>query len=343
MSGARTGGTVPPCASSGSKAEVKPSSEAPISASVRPRSGVPFGRTDAVDELEVADVDLEQQRRVGQDLLAQRVGRPLDGAAGRVRDHAPATDRGARRGGGVGADHRDVVGGDAQPFGGDRGEAGRRARDVDHAGHDRHPAVGLETADRRGRLAATRPRPGGQPDPLAVREGRPVAVERMVGEPGQAFVEADAAPRRPVGHLVVGGDEVAAAELDRVDLEAPGQLVDQLLEGEGGLRRSRRAVGAGGDPVGLDAVGHDLVRVPVVRTDGQDGRDALDAVLAEAAGLEAEPGAQATETTVARRTRARPRGSRPGPGWSSGSPRAGSARRGPAGAGPGWPPRPAGR
>ena len=49
----------------------------------------------SVDELEVADIDLEQQRRVGQDLLAQRVGRPLDGAAGRVRDrrfrHSPGS------------------------------------------------------------------------------------------------------------------------------------------------------------------------------------------------------------------------------------------------------------
>ena len=135
--------------------------------------------------------------------------------------------------------------------------------------------------------------PDGDPDPLAIGQRRPVAIERMVGQPDEAFVEPDPSPRRPVGHLVVGGDEVAPPELDRVDLEAAGQLVEQLLEGERRLGRAGRAVGAGADPVGLDPVGHDLVRVPVVRADGQDRGDPLDAVLGEAARLEEEPGAQA--------------------------------------------------
>ena len=112
-----------------------------------------------------------------------------------------------------------------------------------------------------------------------------------------------------------------------------GQLVDQLLEGEGRLRSARRPVGASGDPVGLDAVGHDLVRIPAVRTDGQDRRDPLDAALAKAAGLEAKPGPEAAEPAVARGPSVDDRGWRPGQGWSSGSLRGGSARRGPAGAG----------
>ena len=122
----------------------------------------------AVDQLEVADVDLEQDRGVGQDLLAQRIGRALDGAPGRIRDDAPAADRRARRGSGIGGDDRDIFGGDAQPLGGDRREAGHRPGHVDDPGHDRHPAVGLEAADGRGRLAATGPRADGDPDPLAI-------------------------------------------------------------------------------------------------------------------------------------------------------------------------------
>ena len=70
VSGARTGGTVPPWPSSGSNAEVNPSSDSPIWARVRPRSGVPFGWTTPRDELEVPDVDLEELGRVGQDLVA---------------------------------------------------------------------------------------------------------------------------------------------------------------------------------------------------------------------------------------------------------------------------------
>ena len=100
-----------------------------------------------------------------------------------------------------------------------------------------------------------------------------------------------------------GATRLLPAELDRVDVEARGEFVDDLFEREGGLRRARRPVRAGRDPVGLDAVGDDLVRVPAVRADGQDGGDALDAALREAAGLDAEPGAEPAQATVARRAR----------------------------------------
>ena len=221
VSGARTGGTVPPWPSSGSNAEVNPSSDSPIWARVRPRSGVPFGWTTPSTSSRSRTSISSELRRVGQDLLAQRVRGALDRPAGRVGDDAPAAHRRARRGSGVGGDDRHLVGRDAEALRGDRREPGHRARDVDHAGHDGDPSVGLEPADGRRRLPAARPRPDGETDPLAVRQRRAVAPERMRGDPVEALAEAESAPRRPVGHLVVRCDEVAAAELDGVDVEPP--------------------------------------------------------------------------------------------------------------------------
>src|SRR4029079_16974828 len=109
----------------------------------------------------------------------------------------------------------------------------------------------------------------------------------------------DAAPGRPIGHRILGGNDVSAAELDRVDVKTTRQLVEDLLEGERGLRRTGRAIGARADPVRLDAERDDLVGCPAVRTDGQDRGDALDAALGEGAGLEAEARTQPGEAPVA--------------------------------------------
>ena len=43
-----------------------------------------------------------------------------------------------------------------RPSGGDHREAAHAARDIDDAGHDRHPPVGLEPADGRRGLASRR-------------------------------------------------------------------------------------------------------------------------------------------------------------------------------------------
>ena len=193
------------------------------------------------------------------------------------------------------------VGGDAEAFRGDRRKPGHRPRDVDHAGHDGDPPVGLEPADGGRRLPAARPGPDRHAHALAIRQRRPVAPERMRGDPVEALAEAEAAPRRPVGHLVVGRDEVAAAELDRVDVEPAGELVDELLEREGRLRRTRCPVGARADPIGLDPVGDHLVGVPAIWPDGEDGRDPLDAVLGVAAGLEPQARLEAAQPAIPRR------------------------------------------
>ena len=124
----------------------------------------------------------------------------------------------------------------------------------------------------------------------------------MLGEPREALIEADPAPGRAIGHLVAGGDRVPAPQLDRVEAEAAGHLVEDLFDGEGGLRRAGRAVGAGADAVRLDPVGDDLVGIPAVRADGQDRGDALDAALREGAGLERQARPEAEQVAVARGT-----------------------------------------
>ena len=143
--------------------------------------------------------------------------------------------------------------------------------------------------------------PTAMPTPSPSGSDAAVAPERMRGDPIEALGEAEPAPRRPVGHLVVGRDEVAAAELDGVDVEPAGELVDELLEREGRLRRARCPVGARADPVGLDPVGDHLVGVPAIWPDGEDGRDALDAVLGIAAGLEPQARLEAAQPAIPRR------------------------------------------
>ena len=55
------------------------------------------------------------------------------------------------------------------------------------------------------------------------------------------------------------------AQLDRVEPERRGELVEERLEREGGGRRSGRAVGAEREAVRLHAVAAEVVRLPVVR------------------------------------------------------------------------------
>ena len=54
------------------------------------------------------------------------------------------------------------------------------------------------------------------------------------------------------GPVALAGD-VAQPQVERVELEPCGELVDQRLDRERGRRRGRRAVGAERHPVGRDA------------------------------------------------------------------------------------------
>ena len=76
-----------------------------------------------------------------------------------------------------------------------------------------------------------------------------------------------------VDQVVALDDEVAAAQLDRVDAERAGQLVDRGLDREHGLREPVAAERPGRDRVGVDRAGVDpLVRAAV------DGDRLLDRV-----------------------------------------------------------------
>ena len=302
---------------------------------VSPRSGVPFGRTEPSTSSRSRTSISSSMRRVGQDLLAQRVGRALDGAPGRVGDDAPATDRRARRGRGVGG---------RRPRRRRRRGPGPRRRSSRSRSSCPEMSTtpvttvtrpsGLEAADGRGRLAAARPRPDGEPDPLAVGQRRPVAVERMVGEPGEAFVEADARPtasRRPSRRR--GRRRCAAGA--RSGRSRGGPPARRAAARGRTSPAAHRAHGTRRCRPGWSRRRRPRSRARAQRYGPTVRIAAIPSMLfsAKPPVSKQEPRPQAGEAAVARGTERRPRGSRPGPGWSSGSPRAGSARRGPAGAG----------
>ena len=69
--------------------------------------------------------------------------------------------------------------------------------------------------------------------------------------------------------------DVAQAQLDRVEADLRGELVEQRLDGEGGGRCSGRSIGPETDAIGEHAVGAQRVRAPTVGTGGQQGGEAL--------------------------------------------------------------------
>ena len=66
-------------------------------------------------------------------------------------------------------------------------------------------------------------------------------------------------------------------QLDRIEPERLGELVEERLEREGGGRRPRRAIGAEREAVRLHAVSAQVVRLPVVRAGDEQRAEALDA------------------------------------------------------------------
>ena len=100
-----------------------------------------------------------------------------------------------------------------------------RARDVHRAGHPQAPAPGQPTA--------APPAAGG--------------LDRV-----QALAQAGARHELAVDGLLAAAHGVAAAELDGVQLQSLGQLVEGALEGEAGLHRAVAALGAAAGLVGVD-------------------------------------------------------------------------------------------
>ena len=246
----------------------------------------------AVLELDVVGRGLHQMRGdalgLGDDLLRRaHHGRAADRQrAGPVGAHA---HRGARR---VAMDDVDHLFRAAEHLGDDLAEGGLMALAVAvRAGHH-HDAAGRVDADRG---ALEEARPGAElTDEVRRRDAASldIAVEakpaelaarrafRLAG--GEAFDVGDLdqlvhraviiagvighRDRRLIGELV-RPDEVAPADLDRVDPHLPRRLVDDPLQLERGLRPARAAIGVHGNRVGEDRldVGVDQRRLVIAR------------------------------------------------------------------------------
>ncbi len=165
---------------------------------------------------------------------------------------------------------------DAERLGGDRAEDRQAPGEVDDAGHDREGAVGLEPARRRRRLHRVAPHAGRErrrPRRAGARRGPATGgdartASRHSARPCRGHVTA-------VDHRVALGGEVVETQLDRVDAESPGELVEQGLEREQPLRPGRRAVVAGAEPVRPHPDRPDVDRRPAVRARDQARREPL--------------------------------------------------------------------
>ena len=80
--------------------------------------------------------------------------------------------------------------------------------------------------------------------PTPSSDGSDVLVppQPMVSQLGKHLGRPDALPRFAVDHAIAGDDKVPAPQIDRVDVQLRGQLVEQGLDGERGLRTARPSV-----------------------------------------------------------------------------------------------------
>jgi len=102
----------------------------------------------------------------------------------------------------------------------------------------------------------------------------------VLAQPLQAFERSEHLELLSGHRLVAGRQHIAQAQLERVHAQAPGQLVDQRLERERGLRRAGRAVGAERHPIGGDPIADQLVGLPTVGAGRQQRRDRLNPEVA---------------------------------------------------------------
>ena len=173
-------------------------------------------------------------------------------------------------------DHRHHLVRDAELVGDELGEGGLvplavggRAREHGDAPVVGHHHVGdllvLEAADLhvRGRADADQPALPARRLLLAAERLVPCRLERVVQRPGVVAAVVDVAEDGVVREAV-GGDEVPAAHLGRVEAEAGGEHLDPALDEVGGLRASRAAVRHRAHGVGEGADDLDARRLDVV-------------------------------------------------------------------------------
>ena len=105
--------------------------------------------------------------------------------------------------------------------------------------------------------------------------------------------------RHRPGHALVSLDErVLAPQLQGVEAELGGELVDERLDGEGRGRGSRPPVGTEREAVRLHAVAANVDRLPPVRAGDEQRRDPLDAPARVRAAVDDHPAADARQRAV---------------------------------------------
>ena len=214
----------------------------------------------------------------------------------------PARERRARSDRRVGRDDADLLDRDPERLGDERREGRVRAGHVGEGADERHAAVVVEPAGRAGRVRGAEPDSGGEAHPLAGRKLLAALPELVVAQALEALARAEDPPGLSVRPEIAFGGEVGHAEVERVDPQALGELVEERLQRERGGRRSRGAVGAEADPVRLDAVGADVVGLPAVDAADKGCGHALDAPFVHGAALEGDARLEAGQLTAAPRS-----------------------------------------
>ena len=191
----------------------------------------------------------------------------------------------------------------AEGLGGDRLEHRLRPAHVDRAGDDRQLAVGVQAATRGRGLEPSGPPADRDADALAVGQGAAALPQRVRAQALQALGGAEDREGVAVEPLVALAQHVAQAQLDRVEAQLGGQLVDERLDGEGRRRRRRRAIGAEADAIRQDPIGGDVAGLPAIRARGEHGGERLEAELVVAAAVEDDAPAHAGQVALGRRAR----------------------------------------
>src|SRR5262249_47019098 len=167
------------------------------------------------------------------------------GGAGAPDDRAPLPVR-----------YPELVGGHVR-------ERGAQPADVGRAGHQRHGAVLVDGQGRTGLAADVEPEARGHAAALPLPERR-VPVLGLLDRVERLF-QTERAELRAVRGLGALARRVHHAELNPIDSELLGDLVDHALDRELGDRRAGRAVGRHLRAVGDDVVADDLDVLHVVR------------------------------------------------------------------------------
>ena len=209
------------------------------------------------------------------------------GDAGREGGAAAAGHARPADGVGIADGGLDLIDGEAERLGGLHGEHGAHPADIDGSGDERDGAVGVNGDGGGGLVAAVEPEAHGD----AASAVRTLDGGGEVGVVDDGVLNLDAADGgegHAVGHAVAFLGGVLEAEVHGLHADLLGELVDDALDGEGGLRGAGGAVGADLGLVDDDIVAIDDEVLDVVGGEGGGGAGA-DGGAGEGAGLVRHP------------------------------------------------------